>query len=55
MGVQVLHGKDKSDLMTGGGRGDKNRSLEARGLPSLALKKHQSAPIKVEFASFSSG
>ena len=39
MGVQVLHGKDKSDLMTVGG-GDKNRLLEARGLHSLALKKH---------------
>ena len=31
-------GKEKFDLMTGGG-GDKNRSLEARGLCSLALKK----------------
>ena len=29
-------GKEKFDLMTGG---DKNRSLEARGLRSLALKK----------------
>ena len=35
-------GKEKFDLMTGGGGGggggDKNRSLEARGLRSLALK-----------------
>ena len=38
MGVQVLHGKEKFDLMTGGGGGDKNQSLEARGLRSLALK-----------------
>ena len=28
----------KFDLMTGGGGGDKNRSLEARGLRTLALK-----------------
>ena len=43
MGVQMLHVKGKFDLMTGGGGGgdggDKNRSLEARGLCSLALKK----------------
>ena len=32
-------GKEKFDLMTGGGGGDKNRSLEARGLRTLALKK----------------
>ena len=34
-------GKEKFDLMTGGGGGgggDKNRSLEARGLRTLALK-----------------
>ena len=37
MNVQVLHGKEKFDLMTGGG-GDKNRSQEAQGLRSLALK-----------------
>ena len=43
--MQVLHGKEKFDLMTGGG--DKNRSLEARGLRSLALKK--AAKIKSWF------
>ena len=32
-------GKEKFDLMTGGG--DKNRSLEAQGLCSLALKKQR--------------
>ena len=37
MGVQVLHDKEKFDLMTGGG-GDKNRLLEGRGLCSLSLK-----------------
>ena len=35
--VQVF-GKEKFDLMTGGG-GYKNRTLEAQGLRSLALKK----------------
>ena len=40
VGVQVLHGKKKFDLMTrGGGGGDKSQSLEAQGLHSLALKK----------------
>ena len=38
-GVQVVVGKDKLDLMTGGGGGgDKNQSLEARGLRPLTLK-----------------
>ena len=32
-------GKEKFDLMTGGG--DKNRSLEARGLRTLALKNNK--------------
>ena len=36
VGVQVLHGKEYFDLMTG--RRQQNRSLEARGLRSLALK-----------------
>ena len=31
--------EEKFDLMTGGGGGDKNRSLEARGLRTLALKQ----------------
>ena len=35
----VAVGKEKFDLMTGGGGDNKNRSLEARGLRSLALKK----------------
>ena len=37
VGVQVLHGNEQFDLMTGGGGGDKNQSLEARGLHSLVL------------------
>ena len=40
--MQVLHGKEKFDLMTGRWRWRwrwrQNRSLEARGLRSLALK-----------------
>ena len=39
VGVQVLHGKKKFDLMTrggGGGGGDKNQSLEAQSLSARA-------------------